>query len=88
MARYLINVLASEDLNEIAEYFQVNNVRAGEKLFQNFDKKCKQLVSFPNSGKSYEDIYPNLKGIPLSCRAFKLHRPKSRNPCYQWLSEF
>lgn len=65
MARYLINVLASQDLNEIAEYFQVHNVRAGDKLFQTFDKKCKQLVSFPNSGKSYEDIYPNLKGIPL-----------------------
>ena len=65
MARYVINVLASQDLNDIAEYCTVNNVRAGENLFQNFNKKCQPLVSFPNSGKSYEDIYPNLKCIPL-----------------------
>lgn len=65
MARYLINLLASQDLNDIAEYFAVNNVRAGEKFLQNFNRKCKQLVLFPNSGKSYDYIYPNLKGIPL-----------------------
>jgi len=66
MARYLINVLATQDLNEIADYFSTNNVRAGEKFFQDFNSKCKQLVSFPNSGKSYEHIYPDLKGLSLS----------------------
>ena len=66
MARYLINVLASQDLNEIADYFAANNVKAGEKFFQDFNRKCNQLVSFPNSGKSYEEIYPQLKGIPLA----------------------
>jgi hypothetical protein len=30
MACYLINVLATQDLNEIADYFSTNNVRAGE----------------------------------------------------------
>ena len=66
MPRYLINVLASQDLNEIANYFAANNVKAGEKFFQDFNRKCKQLVSFPNSGKSYEEIYPKLNGIPLA----------------------
>jgi toxin ParE1/3/4 len=65
MARYLINLLASQDLNEIADYFAANNVKAGEKFFQNFNRKCKQLILFPNSGKSYAEIYPELKGIPL-----------------------
>ena len=66
MARYLINVLATQDLNDIANYFATYNVEAGEKFFQSFNQKCKQLVSFPDSGKSYEEIYPNLKGILLS----------------------
>ena len=66
MARYLINVLATQDLNDIADYFSTHNVRAGEKFFQSFNKKCQQLVSFPNSGKNYDDIYPNLKGISVS----------------------
>jgi toxin ParE1/3/4 len=66
MAQYLINKLASQDLNEIADYFAANNVRAGEKFFDDFNRKCKQLVAFPNSGKSYDYIYSDLKGVPLS----------------------
>ncbi len=66
MARYSINVLATQDLNDIANYFATYNVEAGEKFFQSFNQKWKQLVSFPNNGKNYEEIYPNLKGIPLS----------------------
>jgi toxin ParE1/3/4 len=66
MARYLINVLATQDLNDIADYFATYNVRAGEKFFQSFNQKCQQLVSFPNSGKRYEEISSNLKGISLS----------------------
>jgi toxin ParE1/3/4 len=50
-----------QDLNEIADYFAVNNVRAGEKFFNDFNRKCKQLVAFPNSGKSYSGY--QLSGI-------------------------
>ncbi len=66
MARYSINVLATQDLNDIADYFATYNVKAGEKFFKSFNQKCTQLISFPNSGKNYEEIYSNLKGIPLS----------------------
>jgi toxin ParE1/3/4 len=51
MSRYVINALASQDLNEIADYFAENNVEAGD-LFCTFNRKCQQLVAFPNSGKS------------------------------------
>jgi len=66
MARYLINQLASQDLNEIADYFVINNVRAGEKFFDEFNLKCQQLVAFPNSGKNYDSIYPGLQGVSLN----------------------
>jgi toxin ParE1/3/4 len=63
MSRYVINVLASQDLNDIADYFFENSVEAGERFFQSFNRKCQQLVAFPNSGKSYESIRPGLRGL-------------------------
>lgn len=65
MNRYIINVLASQDLNEIADYFAENSVEAGERFFLAFNQKCQQLVAFPNSGKSYDRIRPDLRGLSL-----------------------
>jgi len=65
MSRYLINLLAIQDLDEIADYFANNNLEAGEKFFRAFNRKCQQLVAFPNSGKSYATIRPRLRGISL-----------------------
>ncbi len=65
MKRYLINVLASQDLNEIADYFTANNLEAGERFFQNFARRCQQLVNFPNLGRNYTEIRPDLRGLPL-----------------------
>ena len=66
MKRYLINVLASLDLNEITDYyFTTNNIEAGERFFQDFSRRCQQLVNFPNLGRSYIEIRPNLRGLPL-----------------------
>ncbi len=65
MSRYIINILASQKLNEIAERFAETNLDAGERFFGEFNQKCEQLVAFPNSGKSYTAIRPGLRGIPL-----------------------
>jgi plasmid stabilization system protein ParE len=56
MSLYVINVLASRDLIEIADYFAETNVEVGERFFREFNSKCQQLVSFPSSGKSYGAI--------------------------------
>ena len=63
--QYLINTLATRDINEIAEYFTENNLEAGENFFREFNRKCQQLVNFPYSGKSYGTIRPDLRGLPL-----------------------
>ncbi|MUL35559.1 type II toxin-antitoxin system RelE/ParE family toxin [Gloeocapsopsis dulcis] len=65
MSRYVINVLASRDLNEIADYFFATSLEAGERFFREFNRKCQQLVAFPNSGKSYLEIRTDLRGLPL-----------------------
>ena len=64
-SRYFINILATEDLKRIANYFATNNVEAGEQFFNKFDRRCEQLMNFPNMGRSYAEIRPNLRGLPL-----------------------
>lgn len=63
--RYIINILATQDLNDIADYFAENSLEAGERFFRAFNRKCQQLVAFPNSGKSYSTIRPDLRGLSL-----------------------
>ncbi|MEH1794772.1 type II toxin-antitoxin system RelE/ParE family toxin [Nostoc sp.] len=65
MSRYLINILASRDINEIADYFAETSLDAGERFFSEFNRKCQQIVAFPNSGKSYAKIRPDLRGVSL-----------------------
>lgn len=60
MSRYVINVLASRDLNEIADYFSETSLDTGERFFREFNRKCQKLVAFPSSGRSYADIRPGL----------------------------
>jgi toxin ParE1/3/4 len=66
MSRYVINVLASQDLNQIADRFTKTNLEAGERFFREFNRKCQQLVMFPNSGKSYATIRSDLRGLTFS----------------------
>ncbi|MCY7408454.1 MAG: type II toxin-antitoxin system RelE/ParE family toxin [Alkalinema sp. CAN_BIN05] len=65
MSRYVINVLATRDLNDIGNYFAENSIEAGERFFQAFDRKCKQLVAFPSSGKRYPEVHPDIRGLLL-----------------------
>ncbi|YAF94538.1 MAG: type II toxin-antitoxin system RelE/ParE family toxin [Nodularia sp. CChRGM 3473] len=65
MNQYIISLPAARDLQKISEYFTIENVEAGERLLQEFNQKCKQLVSFPKMGRQYEALRPGLRGIPL-----------------------
>lgn len=65
MKRYLINIIASRDLMEISDYFYSINIEAGEQFIIQFSRKCEQLVAFPNLGRSYAEILPSLRGVPL-----------------------
>jgi toxin ParE1/3/4 len=65
MTDFIIAPSASRDLNQISEYFLSRNLEAGEKLFKEFNKKCKYLVNFPNIGKPYDYLKTGLRGLPL-----------------------
>ncbi|NER52188.1 MAG: type II toxin-antitoxin system RelE/ParE family toxin [Symploca sp. SIO1A3] len=65
MSRYIISPAASQDLDEIFDYFVSRSVEAGERFVNGFEQKCKNLVNFPNMGRSYAEVEPSLRGIPL-----------------------
>lgn len=65
MIRSTISQTASRDLVEILDYFTNINNEVGERFIQEFEKKCKNIVNFPNIGCSYEEIAPFLRGIPI-----------------------
>ena len=65
--QYVLAKEATQDLDEILDYFLSRNIDAGERFIQEFNKKCKYLTQFPNIGRSYANLDPTLKGIPTSC---------------------
>jgi toxin ParE1/3/4 len=62
---YIISQPAIRDLELISSYFADVNVEAGEKFLRGFSKRCQQLVSFPNIGRSYDELQVGLRGLPL-----------------------
>ena len=66
MKRHIISQPAIKDLEKIIDYFSSRNVDAGERFINEFEKKCKNLTNFPNMGRSYDDIKPSLRGLPLA----------------------
>ncbi len=54
MRKFIIAPTASRDLNKIADYFLTVNITAGEKLFQFFNQKIKQLTHL--SIKYFQDL--------------------------------
>ena len=65
MMRCYISPLASQDLEAISDYFVARNIEAGERLLEEFTRKCRNLLTFPNMGRSYDFIRPRLREIPL-----------------------
>jgi len=66
MKSYVISPLVSRDLDEIFDYFTDRSIDAEEQFIEDFNKKCRNLVTFPNIGRSYAEIDSTLYGIPLS----------------------
>lgn len=62
MSSYSFSDEAIQDLNEICEYIAYQNRNAAIKLFETIRAKCKSLADFPNRGKRYDYLLPNLRG--------------------------
>ncbi|MBD1928276.1 type II toxin-antitoxin system RelE/ParE family toxin [Trichocoleus sp. FACHB-90] len=65
MSRYIISPEATQDLDEISDYFASRNIEAGERFLNAFEQKCRKLVKFPKMGRDYAEIEPSLRGLPV-----------------------
>lgn len=65
MNRLLITLEASRDLSEISDYFLAQSVDAGDRFVEAFGTKCQYLAEYPYLGRSYAQLAPNLRGVPL-----------------------
>lgn len=63
MTNYQFSEDAIRDLNEICDYIAQNNPRSASNLFDAIRQKCKLVANFPNMGKRYERVRPNLRGF-------------------------
>ena len=61
--KFILAPSAIADLEGISEYFLEHNVDAGEKLFQKFNKRFHSLTQFPNLGKPYPNLHPDIRGL-------------------------
>jgi toxin ParE1/3/4 len=63
MSSYSFSDAAIRDLDEICNYIAVENSKAASQLFDLIRQKCKLVANFPNMGKSYSRLAPNLRGF-------------------------
>ncbi len=60
-----ITAPASQDLEEISDYFLEKNVDAGDRFVEAFGQRCQHIARFPFIGKSYDRIKIGLRGVSL-----------------------
>lgn len=65
MKKYSLSAEAIRDLDEIATYLAKVNIQSGENFIKRFGKKSNNLIKFPYMGRNYNQIAPDLRGIPL-----------------------
>lgn len=63
MSSYSFSDEAIKDIDYICEYVARQNSKAASQLFDAIRKKCKLVAGFPNMGKSYNRLVPNLRGF-------------------------
>jgi toxin ParE1/3/4 len=66
--QYIISPAAIRDLDDITDYFAEHNIDAGDRLLDEFSKKCRYLTQFPLMGRSYSEIRSYLRGLPMQSR--------------------
>ena len=74
MSTCIISPAASQDLDEIFDYFASRSVEAGEGFVVAFEQKCQNLMKFPKMGRSYAELESSLRGVPLD-EYIILYRP-------------
>ncbi len=60
---FILAPSATRDLDRLSQYFLETNVEAGERLFKALNQKFYNLTKFPNLGKLYSHLNPEIRGL-------------------------
>jgi toxin ParE1/3/4 len=63
VSQYILSPTAIRDLEEISDYYAVRSFATGERLLEEFNKKCRYLAQFPRIGRSYEHLQVGMRGL-------------------------
>lgn len=65
MSGYKLTDEALQDLDEIFNYLSGYSLDAVDRFLNAIEKKLENLAKFPQMGKSYEKLAPQLRGVPI-----------------------
>lgn len=57
--------LAEADLDEIWWYIAQDNPGAADRLLDKIEELCRTLAEFPHIGLSRDELYPDLRSLPV-----------------------
>jgi toxin ParE1/3/4 len=60
---FILAPSTTRDLDRLSQYFLETNIEAGERLFKALNQKLYNLTQFPNLGKPYPPLDPNIRGL-------------------------
>lgn len=63
MSHYTFSPDAIRDLEEICDGLTLIDAAVASRLFDRIRQKCKLVAGFPNMGKRYEELAPDLRGF-------------------------
>ncbi|MBC6421702.1 MAG: type II toxin-antitoxin system RelE/ParE family toxin [Hormoscilla sp. SP5CHS1] len=65
MSTHKLTDEALQDLDEIFNYLSGYSLDAVDRFLDALEKKYQNLVNFLQMGKSYEELAPQLRGVPI-----------------------
>lgn len=60
---FILAPSATRDLDRLSQYFLETNIEAGERLFKALNQQFYNLTQFPNLGKPYAHLSPDIRGL-------------------------
>lgn len=82
MSIYSLTNEAIQDLDDISNYISDFSLDGATRFLDAFERKCEALTQFSKMGKTYEELSPQLRGVPIDgyimlYRIGQLPRPTS-----------
>lgn len=63
--RFTLSTQARQDLKDIKDYIARDSLDRAEEFVRAIAERFQKLADFPGIGRSYEELFPNLRGFPV-----------------------